>query len=60
METPSEENQEQRPDKRGTDEHSQRASSVPFTAVFTGSFTYSSLLGFTSNNSWVDFARQGI
>lgn len=37
METPSEENQVQRQDKRGTNECSQRASSVLYTAVFTGS-----------------------
>lgn len=60
METPSEENQDQRQDKRGTNECSQRASSVLFTAVFTGALTYSSLLGFTLHNSWVDFAQQGL
>lgn len=60
METPSEENQDQREDKRGTNERSQRASSVLFTAVFTGALTYSSLLGFTLHNSWVDSAQRGI
>lgn len=60
METPSEENQDQRQDKRGTNELSQRASSVLFTAVFTGALTYSSLLGFTIHNSWVDSAQQGL
>ena len=59
METPSEENQDQREDKRGTNESSQRASSVLFTAVFTGALTYSSLLGFTLHNSWVDSAQRG-
>lgn len=58
METPSEENQDQRQDKRGTNEHSQRASSVPFTAVFTGALTYSSLLGFTPHSTLLDPAPQ--
>lgn len=60
METPSEENQDQRQDKRGTNKRSQRASSVLFTALFTGALTYSSLLGFTPNNSWVDFSQMGL
>lgn len=47
METPSEENQDQRQDKRGTNERSQRASSLLFTAVFIGVLTYSSLHGST-------------
>ncbi len=59
METPSEENQDQRQDKRGTNKRSQRASSVLFTAVFTGALTYSSLLGFTLYNSWVDSLEAG-
>lgn len=60
METPSEENQDQRLDKRGTNESSQRASSLLFTTVFTGALTYSSLLAFTLHNSWGDFAQQGL
>ena len=58
METPSEENQDQKQDKRGTNEHSQRASSVLFSAVFTGALTHSRLLGFTLYNSLVDFSQQ--
>lgn len=60
METPPEENQEQRQDKRGTNECSQRASSLLFTAVFTGALTYSRMLGFTPHNSWADFSQQGL
>lgn len=60
METPSEENQDQRQDKRGTNERLQRPSSVLFTAVFTGVLTFSSLLGFSPHNSWVAFAQWGI
>lgn len=59
METPSEENQDQRQDKRGTNERSQRAGSVLFTAVFIGALTYSSLLGLTLHNSLVDSGQQG-
>lgn len=58
METPSEENQDLRQDKRGTNERSQRASSVLFTAVFIGALTYSSLLGLTLRSSLVDSAQQ--
>lgn len=59
METPPEENQDQGQDKRGTNECSQRASSLLFTAVFTGALTYSRMLGFTLHNSWVDFSQPG-
>lgn len=48
METQSDENQDQRQDKRGTNEHLQRASSVLFIAVFAGALTFSSMLGFIS------------
>lgn len=48
METQSDENQDQRQDKRVTNEHIQRASSVLFIAVFTGALTFSSMLGFVS------------
>lgn len=48
METQSDENQDQRQDKRGTNEHLQRASSVLFIAVFAGALTFSSMLGFVS------------
>lgn len=48
METQSDENQDQRQDKRGTNEHLQRASSVLFIAVFAGTLTFSSMLGFVS------------